>query len=125
MKYSRRRTRGKRRRTHTIHLGGERTGRITRRFRVRMGCDLRASLSEKLTAAGGSWEMFVNKKGTLTHILHGPTGVLVRIQARGGGGLGHEPEQAAGAVLPLIFEAVSSLPTVAAIHRWSPGENDA
>jgi len=69
-----------------IPLGGRNTGDWKDNFTVREGCDLRASLlNEKLPLIKtNEWKMLVNRKGTLAHIVHGGTGIYVRMPAMGG-----------------------------------------
>lgn len=68
---------------YTIHLGNGKTVMV-KELRIRNECDLRASLEEKEAVASSGWEAFVNKRGSLVHIVHGTSGVLVRVAAKGG-----------------------------------------
>lgn len=76
-----------------LALGGERVRKIAN-VRVRLGCDLRVSFSEKLTFAQNGLELFVNKAGTLTHLVDGKEEVLIRVKAKGGEVFDINPEYA-------------------------------
>ena len=69
-----------------IALGGSKTDVWSDNLTIREGCDLRASLmEEKLPPLKHTeWCMMVNRRGSLAHIVHGGTGVYIRMPAKGG-----------------------------------------
>lgn len=70
--------------------------------------DLRMSIETKTALPG--WVGWVNKKGTLAHVSHGATGIIVRVAARGGEVFNRSEAYAAKRLTETIQAAIREFP---------------